>query len=329
VKTPRAAAHLSPVAGLLSRTVVRMDTFVTIGIVGGGGQPGGGEAALTRALDWFRRVEEVCSRFDPASEVRRLLDHLGEPTPVSDILYEATAFALAVAEASGGAFDPTLGQRLERRGFDRNYRTSATIATPLSSDAPDDAPDDAPAATPPTFRDLRLNPERRTLTLLRPLVLDLGAVAKGLAIDLAAQELAPYRDWVIEAGGDILVRGHNPAGEPWRIGIRHPRRDDAMLTTLLLTDAAVCTSGDYERRASNPAAGHHLLDPRSGDSPAAVASVTVVAPTAMAADVLGTAAFILGPRRGSRFLGQQGVAGLLVTPDLTEYPTPDFERLRA
>ena len=313
---PRAAAHLSPVADILSRTVVRMDTFVTIGIVGGGGQPGD-EAALTRALDWFRRVEETCSRFDPASEVRRLLDHVGEPTPVSDILYEATAFALAVAEASGGAFDPTLGGRLERRGFDRNYRTGATIATPLAD------------ATPPTYRDLRLDPARRTLTLLRPLVLDLGAVAKGLAIDLAAQELAPYRDFLIEAGGDILVRGRNPGGAPWRIGIRHPRRDDALLTTLLLTDAAVCTSGDYERRADNPATGHHLLDPRSGESPATVASVTVVAPTAMVADALGTAAFILGPRRGARFLGQQGAAGLLVAPDLTEYPTPDFARLVA
>ncbi|HEY8598676.1 MAG TPA: FAD:protein FMN transferase [Thermomicrobiales bacterium] len=314
--TTPATAHPTPIAGLLSRTIVQMDTFITVGIVRGG-QLAGSEAALARAGDWFRRVEEACSRFDPASEVRRLLDRVGEPVPVGDILYEATAFALAVAEASGGAFDPTVGQRLERHGFDRDYRTGATSATPLADDIT------------PTYRDLHLDPARRTVTLLRPLVLDLGAVAKGLAIDLAGRELAPYRDWLIEAGGDILVGGHNPAGAPWRVGIRHPRRDDALLTTLHLTDAAVCTSGDYERRAADPAAGHHLLDPRSGDSPAAVASVTVVAPTAMAADALGTAAFILGPRRGSRFLARQGVAGLLVVPDLTEYPTADFERLRA
>lgn len=316
MKAPR-RTDLVSLANILSRTTIRMDTIVTVGIVGGAGQLGG-ELALTQALDWFRRVEEVCSRFDPASEVRRLLDRVGEPVPVSDILYEATAFALAVAEASGGSFDPTVGGRLERRGFDHNYRTGATITTPLADDT-----------TPPTYRDLRLDPQHRTLTLLRPLVLDLGAVAKGLAIDLAAQELAPYRDFLIEAGGDILVRGHNAAGEPWRIGIRHPRHDDALLTTVTLTDAAICTSGDYERRRADPATGHHLLDPHSGDSPTAIASVTVIAPTAMAADALGTAAFVLGPRRGLRFLTRQGATGVLVAPDLTEWATPDFERLRA
>ena len=181
----------------------------------------------------------------------------------------------------------------------------------------------------PTFRDVDLDPDRCTITLRRPLLLDLGAVAKGLAIDLAGQELAPLGRCMIDAGGDIAVRGLNPAGTLWQIGIRHPRQDDALLTTLRLTDAAVCTSGDYERPATPPAVGHHILDPRSGRSPEAVASVTVIAPTAMAADALGTAAFILGPRRGLRFLARQGVAGLIVTPDLVTHATPDFARYRA
>lgn len=304
---------LTPGPGIRARATVAMDTLVTIGIVRGAA---GDDAAIARALGWFRRVEEACSRFDPGSEVRRLLDHIGTPTPLSPILYEACAFALAVARASGGAFDPTIGRAQERRGFARNFRTGEVIASAIGEGAR------------PTWRDLALDPERRTLTLRRPLVLDLGAVAKGLAIDLAARELAAYGQIMIEAGGDLLVRGRNPDGQPWRIGVRHPRRD-GYLTTLAVTDAAVCTSGDYERPAANPADGHHLLDPQSGRSPDAVASVTVVAPTAMAADALGTAAFILGPRRGARFLVRQGVAGLLVTPDLAEYPTPDFERIRA
>lgn len=312
-------ADLAPAAanGLLARVAILMDTPVTIGIARGAGAAD--LAALDRAFDRFRRVEEACSRFDPGSEVRRLLDRIGEPVPVSAVLYAAVAYAVAVARASGGAFDPTIGARQERRGFARDYRTGATTATALA-----DAGDAAP-----TYRDLALDPARRTITLRRPLVLDLGAVAKGLAIDLASRELVASDGSLVEAGGDLLVRGLNPAGEPWRIGVRHPRLPDGLLTTLALTDLAVCTSGDYERPALDPTGGHHILDPQTGHSPGALASVTVVAPTAIAADALGTAAFILGPGRGRRFLARQGAVGLLVAPDLTEYSTPDFARLRA
>lgn len=306
-----AVAPQLPDVALVTRTEVLMDTFITIGIVREGGAD---TTAIAQAFDWFRRVEAACSRFDHASEVLRLLDHVGEPRPVSAILYEAVAFAIAVARASGGAFDPTIGHRLAARGFARNYRTGETIAVPV------------PAGEQPTFRDVRLDPHRRTITLRRPLILDLGAVAKGLAIDLAGRELAPLGGSLIDAGGDIAVHGHNPTGEPWHIGIRHPRQDATLLTTLRLTDTAICTSGDYERPAPAPATGHHLLDPRTGQSPEAVASVTVIAPTALAADALGTAAFILGARRGVRFLAAQGVAGAIVTPDLTIHTTPDLRR---
>jgi thiamine biosynthesis lipoprotein len=290
-----------------------MDTLITIEAPRAPATPAG-EAAVERALAWFRRVEEVCSRFEPHSELRRLIDRVGEPTPVSDLLYQALAFALAVARASGGAFDPTIGHRLERLGFDRNYRTGEVVASPVD-----------PAARP-SYRDVRLDPARRAVTLRRPLALDLGAVAKGLAVDLAARELAPLGDYAIDAGGDLCVGGRNATGEPWRVGLRHPRRPDALLATLRLTDAAVCTSGDYERRDAGQGGGHHLLDPRSGRSPIALASATVVAPTAMAADALATAAFVLGPRRGLRLLARQGVDGLLVTPALDTYATPGFER---
>src|SRR5215212_10133486 len=139
-----------------ARTMVLMDTFVTIQVVGGTRQAGCA-AAVERAFDWFRRVEDACSRFDPRSEVMQLLGFVGKPSPASDILYQAVAFALAVAQASGGAFDPTIGHTLEQRGFDRHYQTGATIATPIPPDAR------------PNFRDVRLDPERRTITLRRPL----------------------------------------------------------------------------------------------------------------------------------------------------------------
>jgi thiamine biosynthesis lipoprotein len=104
------------------------------------------------------------------------------------------------------------------------------------------------------------------------------------------------------------------------VGIRHPREHDRTITTLRVTDRAVCTSGDYERvrpqHQTNGATVHHLRDGRTGDTAAALASVTVLAPTAMVADALATAAFALGPDDGSALLSRHGVDALLITPAL-------------
>ena len=113
---------------------------------------------------------------------------------------------------------------------------------------------------------MRLDPHRKTITLLRPLLLDLGAVAKGLAIDMAARELRPFAHFAINAGGDVYVGGRNAQGAPWSVGIRHPRVPGALFDTLRVSDCAVCTSGDYERRCpaeiDAAAGGHHILDPQ-------------------------------------------------------------------
>ena len=175
-----------------------------------------------------------------------------------------------------------------------------------------------------SYRDVLLDPEQRTITLRRPLLLDLGGVAKGLAVDLASRELAPLEDFAIDAGGDLFLSGHNAGDEPWVIGIRHPREDGQLLDTVRLTNCAVCTSGDYARRNER---GHHLLDARTRQSASAIASLTVIAPTAMVADALGTAAFALGPDDGVRFLERHGVDGFGVTPALERFGTAHSHRV--
>jgi thiamine biosynthesis lipoprotein len=302
------------------RTVMLMSTCVTIQIVGHGAdqqQTIDRGDWVERAFEWFRRVEGCCTRFDPQSELMQLSTQIGVAVPVSDLLYEAVQFAVAVAEESEGAFDPTVGHSMEARGFNREYRTGQVVRTKLAAPALSTPPDAV------SYRDVVLNPDQKTITLLRPLVLDLGAVAKGLAIDMAARELRPMRDYSIDAGGDVYVAGCNPEGKPWSIGIRHPRCDDQLIDSLRVSNLAVCTSGDYERRNADDG-GHHIWDPRSGTSADAVASVTVVAPTAMVADALATAAFVLGPAAGIRLLERQGVNGLMVSPTLERYSTRDM-----
>src|SRR5207244_3989928 len=103
-----------------------MDTIVTIEIVDP--SPLRQEKAEA-ALDWFRRIEQHCTRFDPQSEVMKLCARNGAAVPVSEILFEAVRFALAVAEETGGAFDPTLGHAMETRGFNREYQTGKIVKT--------------------------------------------------------------------------------------------------------------------------------------------------------------------------------------------------------
>ena len=259
------------------------------------------EAVVSQAFDWFRRVEAVCSRFDAASELRKL--PVGIPAPASPILFEAVRFALRVAQETHGAFDPTLGSRMVERGYNRHYLSRASV--------------DAPGADGVSFRDVELDVRQHTILLKRPLTLDLGAVAKGLAVDAAAKALQACRDFCIDAGGDIYCGGRNPRGEPWTVGIRHPRQRDQVVGKVSVSDCAVCTSGDYER-------GAHIIDPRNDVAAPVVASATVIAPNAMLADALATAAFVLGPNAGVALLDRMGVEGMIITPALECHRTKNF-----
>ena len=108
-------------------------------------------AAIDRAMQWFRAVESACNRFDPSSELRQLSQQIGRPVPVSDILFEAARFALAVAEESQGAFDPTVGATMEQRGFDREYQSGTSTASRIRETGT------------VSYRDVRLDADAKTI----------------------------------------------------------------------------------------------------------------------------------------------------------------------
>src|SRR5690348_9961942 len=114
------------------------------------------EDDVQRALAWFDTVERICTRFDPTSEVMRLLDQVGKRAHVSTLLFEVVAFAIDLAAATDGAFDPTVGATLERRGFNVNYKTLEEVHTPVAADV--------------SFRDVKLDRRARTIELKRPLI---------------------------------------------------------------------------------------------------------------------------------------------------------------
>ncbi len=146
----------------------------------------------------------------------RLATQVGVPVRVSTILFEAVQFAWAVAEATEGAFDPTVGYAMESLGFNREYRTGQTIRTPLDSNSA------------VSYRDVRLDAERQTITLLRPLILDLGAVAKGAGSRSCGtrasivQKFRDQRGWRslsrrIQSHRRTMVDRNSPSAKRWGI----------------------------------------------------------------------------------------------------------------
>lgn len=287
----------------LAQSFLLMGTVVTLRVVGRRDESAM-RADIGRALGLMRSVENTLSRFDEASDLRRLVAHPGVLVSVPPMLFHALKVATEVASLTGGVFDPAVGRRMEELGFDRHYLTGARVATR------------APAGPAVTFRDITLEEDGYRVRLEKPLALDLDAIAKGLAIDLAGRALEGWDGFLIDAGGDLLVCGVDPAGDDWTVGVEDPLDPSALLARLKLTDRAVCTSGGLKRRSPPEPLVHHLVDARTGSPVEGVLSCTVVGPTAMLADAVGTAAFLAGPEQALGFIEEMGLDGLVVSSDM-------------
>jgi thiamine biosynthesis lipoprotein len=235
------------------------------------------------------RIDAAMSPFRPDSALSRFNRAPAGWHEVDPDLALVTAEALRIAALTAGAFDPSVGPDVGRYGFGpiRGTRTG-TFA------------DFATAGT-------AIYKARSDLTL------DLCGIAKGYALDLMAACLADagFPAFVAELGGEVIARGADPVGAPWRIGISDPL-GGSLRAVVDTRGLALATSGDainaYEvagRRYS------HIIDPQT-DQPLhnTVASVSVFAQSAMTADALATALMVMGTGPGLRFADDQGLAAL-------------------
>jgi thiamine biosynthesis lipoprotein len=152
---------------------------------------------------------------------------------------------------------------------------------------------------------------------------DPSGLVKGWAIDRAARilETGGARNFCVNAGGDLVVRGHPEDSPGWRVGIQHPQAHGQIAFTLLATDVAVATSGAYER-------GQHIVDPHTGALPDGVLSVTVVGPDLGTADAHATAIFAMGTKGPAWACELETYAVLVIRPDGAVLSTPNFDRYR-
>jgi len=284
---------------------ILLDTVVDI-IVASSDEQQANQAILS-AFREMERIENVLSKYRTDSQIALVNRKTrGEPVPLSAEVYGLIQRSLDYSILTDGFFDITIGGLVDLWGIGTSYehvpdRSSLRDILPYIS-----------------YKYVRMRP-KRSIALRYPQVsLDLGGIAKGYSIDRGIQMLEQHHitSALINAGGDIRCIGMKPDGTPWRIGIKHPRKE-GMCGVIELHNAAVATSGDYERFFIHEGTRyHHLLDPQTGMPARGCRSVTILAQTAEKADVLATAVFIMGPSRGLAFLEEQGdVEGMIIQAD--------------
>ena len=272
------------------------------------------------------RLDEISWRmnvFDEKSEVTLINLSKGSIVQVQPDTYKLLKDSKYFSKITGGAFDITVWPliKLWKESVEVNIIPSDKKIKEVKSKIGEDKI--------VLLNDLKLkllNPDSK---------IDLGAIAKGYAIDEVARILREnsVNNFFIDAGGDVYVGGLNCDNELWRIGIKDPRNKKYIFKVLRLTNAAVATSGNYEqyfeiegRRWS------HILNPITGYPQEDVISATVIAATAEEADALATALCVLGHPKSTKLIDQLKTpyASLVIVKreanKIEVYPSEEFKK---
>ncbi|MFL5272344.1 MAG: FAD:protein FMN transferase [Anaeromyxobacteraceae bacterium] len=294
-------------AAIDARSRDMMTTRVTIAIAGAPDDVR--ERAFAEAFAAFERVEVAMNEWRPGTPLALVNAAAGSRRGVAAPadLCDALGSGLEGARRTGGLFDPTWAAVRDLWKFDASHRGTVPPRAAL-----------ARACALVSWRDVQLLPRGDACTVRLPrkgMRLGLGGLAKGWGVDRAVARLRALglADFFVQAGGDLYAAGRR-SGRPWRVGIRDPRGEaDDVLGLVEVSDAAFSTSGDYERWFEvDGVRYHHLLDPRTCEPARASEQVTILAPTAVAAEVLTKAAFIRGGEAAVALAEREGATAVVV-----------------
>ncbi len=266
--------------------------------------PGALVAAAAVLEQRLAHLDEVASRFRPDSEISALGRAAGRPFEASADLIELLDVALAMAEATGGLVDPTVGAALCRLGYDRDF---AQIAGGDASPLPR-------RCAVPGWRSIEIDHERGTVRIAPGTVVDLGATAKAWAADVIAAAVSTRLGVgaLVSLGGDVALGGPVPE-EGFAVGLSDLASGEST-ETVTLRSGGLATSGLWRRRWSRGGQFvHHIIDPETG-LPARTPwrTVSVAAASCLEANAASTAALVLGEGATS-WLVSRGLPARLVT----------------
>jgi thiamine biosynthesis lipoprotein len=265
------------------------------------------KALFAQAVDEIRRVETLMTTWRPDSELSRVNAAAGtDAVKVSQETFDVVKEALHTSDISEGTFDITFESLHGLWKFDQD----------LDPHPPSDA--DIKKLLPLVgWKKVKLDAAGPSIMITNPgTKVSLGGIAKGYGVDRAVALLdkAGLKSFYVQAGGDLFARGHKPDGQPWSAGVRDPRGPDGSFFALLpLADHAFSTAGDYERSyVVNNKRYHHIIDPRTGSPATASRSVTIWAKSALLADGIDDAVFILGPEKGMKLVESLDDVGAVI-----------------
>lgn len=268
---------------------------------------GGPDGSLQWAADRIAGLERRWSRFLSGSELSRLNAAAGRPVVVSAETFALVSAAVDAWRRSRGLFDPTVLTSLHSLGYDRSFDTIESTG-----------PQAPPPSRSPGCAGIVLSPKPRLVMLPAGVGLDLGGIAKGLAADWVVEELLDHcAGACVNVGGDVRVSGDAPDSGGWVVAVEHPLEVGTDVVRLALADGAVCTSSRLRRRwRRNGTSQHHIIDPRTGrPSDTSLVAATVVAGTAVEAEVLCKVALLDGPSAAEPLLEETGGVAVVVDED--------------
>lgn len=272
------------------------------------------KAELQSAVDQaLAQVNVQMSNWDAASEISRFnAASAGEAVDVSKELRHVMQAAQDVNQASGGAFDVTVGSLIDLWGFGSGQ---------VRRDMPTDAEILAAKACCGQTQSVAIE-----AGALRKLNSDaevyLSSIGKGFGVDQLARTLAGYgiTDYMVEIGGDLYTAGRNPDGQPWQIGVETPVAFNRGVSQVVsVSDMGMATSGDYRNFFDHDGQRYsHIIDATTGRPVTHdTASVTVLTENAMLADAWATALLVMGRERGLELANERDLAVLFIDRDAT------------
>lgn len=250
------------------------------------------EEAIGCAFEEMDRLVAMLSRYESSSAVASLNAH-GRLNDVPPEFACILSRSLQFHELTREAFDITVEPIVDL--FRRSFGGSTT-REPTQAEL---------AETLESVGSRHIDIETGSVRFDRSgMEISLNGIAKGYIVDAAARVLEEHGigDYLINAGGDIRTAGAKENGLPWTVAVQDPSKHDEFPDTIRLGNAAVATSGCYEKSFDRAERFHHIVDSKDGRSPGLNSSVTVVAPSAMVADALATGIFVMSPHPGIRLV---------------------------
>ena len=262
------------------------------------------KADLDSLKVFFGSMDRLLSLSNPESEVSRINRRSDSAVVLPPALKTIISVCRREYGLSGGLFDVTVEPLKYLYGLE-SHQTQTRVPHRGELDS--------------ALRLVGFNrigfPSDSIMVLPAGMRIDLGGIAKGYILTAAADFLQGrgYRDFLINAGGDIVTGGRKPDGKPWMIGVAHPRCKKAMIATLRVPGGCIFTSGDYERFfIENGKRYNHLFDPHTGLPGTCNMSATVVGNDALAVDAAVKTAFLLPAEQALRYLKTRGMPGFII-----------------